>query len=244
MRKQRCSGAWPFLPYRVAACYVDPTFFPGRGFMTDRTRTPVVLPAVAAACLVLTVAASSARAQTSTSAPQATGQTSAPASTEVFARRHIDVDVGVGAHVGIKNDAPIDDDVLARFGVAAPIASFVDGELQATYLSGSDNDDDDDPTNPRPDNHRDSRWLFDAGARWYPIPHPDATARFFVQTSLSFMLNYYERDDFALGMTIGPGVRLRAGQNSGLVVRAPIVFGVENDSDAMILPSLSYFWQF
>ena len=111
-------------------------------------------------------------------------------------------------------------------------------------MSGSDNDDDDDPGNPRPDNHRDSRWLINSGVRWYPLSKPESTARFFVGTGLTFMLNYYERDDFALGMTIGPGVRLRAGKQSGLVVRAPIVFGVEHDSNAMFIPTLSYFWQF
>jgi hypothetical protein len=97
------------------------------------------------------------------------------------------------------------------------------------------------------------------GARWYPLSAPDAAVRAYLATGPVMMIDYHDNDELALGWNVGPGVRLRAGKRSGLLIRMPIVFDVEHDSnsvrdttlgthkhgrEAIIMPSLSYFFQF
>jgi len=218
--------------------------------MTFRTRTPVALPALAAALFVVNVSASSAWAQANAGAQTDTGQTAAPAVENLTHPRHVDVEVGVGAHIAIKHDAPLDDDVYADIGLAAPITDHFDAEARAGYLSGGRNE----GGGGRPQGDSKNAWLLDVGARYYPLSSPDAPVRFFIFADAVAMIDYHHGDDCALGMSVGPGVRMRAGKQSGLLVRLPFTFDVEHDSpdipdknsgrESIILPSLSYFYQF
>jgi hypothetical protein len=205
--------------------------------MTDRIRTPACLPVIAA---VLLFGASSAEAQ-APAQPVVPEQTQAPA-TPAKPKRHLDVEAGVGVHFALENDVPVDDDVYAVIGLAAPISDHFDAEFQGAYFSGSQNERLRDPlTDPEEDESIDGGH-FNTGVRWYP-QGPDASARFYLAAGASVLFDYRE-DNETLAANVGPGLRLRAGDRSGMLLRVPVMIMLEEEADPIMVPTFNLFYQF
>jgi hypothetical protein len=200
--------------------------------MSDRTRTPAIASGFAAGLLLTTALLVSSASVASAQATQ----------TKPPPVRHVDVEAGVGVHWGMANDVPIEDDLYAVLGLAAPIIDQLDAEFQAGYMTARDNDDDDNP-DERENDSRDS-WTFNTGLRWYPLTKVDARARPYLSLGTSISTDIQEGRDVQLGITTGPGVRLRAGDRSGFLVRVPVLLQIEGGTDPMLIPTVNYFFQF
>jgi hypothetical protein len=175
--------------------------------------------------------------------PAVTGQTSAPAQEKPKHVRHVDIEAGVGVHFALENDVPIDDDVYAVLGLAAPITDHFDAELQAAYFSGSENERLRDPlTDPEEDDSLDG-WHLNAGFRWYPVSSPDSAARFYLAAGTSVLFDYRQGDE-TLAANVGPGLRLRAGDRSGMLIRIPVLIMLESEADPIMVPTFNLFYQF
>jgi len=193
--------------------------------MSDRTRTPGIASGIAAALLLMST--SLAVAAEATPAPRV---------------RHVDLEAGVGVHWGMANDVPIEDDLYTGVGIAARIIDQLDGEFQLAYWTARDNDGDDSPG----DDTNDSRdgLHFNTGLRWYPMTKADTRARPFLTLGTSLITDFREHDDMQLGLTTGPGLRLRLGDRSGFTVRVPVLLEIEGGTDPMLIPTINYFFQF
>jgi hypothetical protein len=194
--------------------------------MADRTRTPALLSAIVTALVLMSAA----------------GAWAQPTPKKELPVRHVDVEAGIGVHFALENDGPVDDDVYAPLGLAIPVTDHVDGEFQAAYWSGSQN-----PRRLAPGDDPQSSldgWHFNAGFRYYPGSKPDSTARFYLAAGTSLLLDWNEKDDWTVAANLGPGVRMRAGDRSGLLLRVPVLLMMEGDINPVMIPSLSYFFQF
>ena len=197
--------------------------------MSDRTRTPAIASCVAAGLLLISA---------SFAAAQATQDKKPPP------ERHVDLEAGVGVHWALENDVPIEDDVYAGFGVAAPIIDQLDGEFQAMYWTARDNDHEDEGRPNQEDNDTRDGWHFNTGLRWYPLTKPDARVRPYLAVGTSIITDFREDDDVTLGMTAGPGIRIRVGDRSGFLVRVPVLAQIEDTADPMLIPTVNYFISF
>ena len=148
--------------------------------------------------------------------------------------RHVDIEVGVGAHIGAADETPLTDDVMAGIGVAVPVADHVDAEFNASYLSGRDF------------NTRKARDAAHAtvGFRFYPWTEPADRARFYFAVGPALLWDYRPDDDVTLAVQFGPGVRLRAGKNSGMLIRVPLAVMTDEGGDPLLIPTFNLFYQF
>ena len=194
--------------------------------MTVRTRTPAMSSALAAVFLIASASTVGAQAQ-----PQ-----EAP-------KRHLDAEIGVGVHWALANDVPIEDDLYTGLGLAAPISDHFDGELQIAYWTARDNDDDDAADDTDENEARDGIH-FNTGFRYYPGTEPDARTRFYLALGASVTTDFRDDEDATLGFTAAPGVRMRAGDRSGFLVRVPVLMQIEGGMDPMLIPTINYFYQF
>jgi len=193
--------------------------------MTERSRTVALLPAIVAV-LFLVAAASPARAEEETEPPPP---------------RHLDLEVGAGAHFGLEADVPLTDDLYTGIGLAAPISDRFDGEVQLAYFTGRE-------ANQIPQGTSQGRARdgihFNSGFRFYPGRDPNARTRFYLSLGGSFLTDYRRNEDITAGVTVGPGIRLRVGKQSGVLVRAPVFLAIEGGLDPLLLPTFNFFYQF
>ena len=161
------------------------------------------------------------------------GASAARAADEEPFSRVADLDLGVGVHWGIEESTPLNDDVIAGIGAAVGILSRLDVEGGAYYLSGRDFE---------TDSGRDAGY-FHLGLRWYPTTDPEIRTRWFISTGPAVMLDYRNDDDVTPAYYAGVGLRMRFADRAGMMLRLPVTFMVDGDTDALMLPMFSIFYQ-
>ncbi len=148
--------------------------------------------------------------------------------------RRLDVGIGAGALIGVEENLPVRDNYYAGVFAAMPLADKVDLELAGARSDGRDT----------ADGSFREIYHVTAGIRLYPKTTPDSAARVYLAVGGSAFFDLKRDDDTTLGVYLGPGVRLRAGKQSGLDVRAPLVLSGEGATNPVLLPTLSWFYQF
>lgn len=196
--------------------------------MFVRTRTAPVASLITAAFLLSVASAAGAQQQK----PAATKPT-----------RHVDLEVGPGVHFGTAKDTPIEDDFYANIGLAMPFTSRLDGEFQAGYLTARDYDGDE-PKDSDDKNDARTSWYVHAGLRGYLVGEPDAATRFYLALGPSLLTDYREDDDATAAISVGPGLRIRIGQQTGILARVPVAIMLEGDPHPLLLPTVNFFYQF
>ena len=148
--------------------------------------------------------------------------------------RNFDIGFGGGGLFGIEENLPVKDNYYAGIFSAIRLRDQLDAELGAARSEGLDT----------ADGSFREIYHATAGLRYYPMTAPDRATRFYVAFGGSVFFDLKRDDDSTLGVYLGPGVRLKAGEHSGLDFRAPLVFSGEGATNTVILPTLSWFYEF
>jgi hypothetical protein len=195
--------------------------------MSDRTSRVAFASLLAAAAVFVLASAALAEDQAAPAKPS----------------RRVDVEAGAGVHWGTAKNTPLEDDFYANIGIAVPFGSRFDGEFQAGYLTGRDNDRND--ADGEPEHEGRTGWYLGTGLRFYAVGDEDASTRYFVSAGPSVLFDYRQGDDATAAFTLTPiGFRLMLGKSSGLVLRMPIALMLESDAQPLFLPTLNYLYQF
>ena len=146
--------------------------------------------------------------------------------------RRVDVEIGGGAAITV--DADLEDRVenggQAVLNAAVEIADRWDLEL-LTGWAGLDDETDD---------SSEDVFQFGAGLRHYLTADPDKTARVFVSAGYAYF-DGFPPDDDANMFYVGPGVRMRAVERSGFLLKLPFYIR-SNDGDSLMMPTLAFFF--
>ncbi len=154
-------------------------------------------------------------------------------SQQVEARR-FDVGFGGGALFTVEEGLPLEDNYYAGLFSAVRLGDNLDLELGVARSEGRDT----------MDGSFRSIYHVTSGLRLYPKTKPDRTVRFYLSAGGSLFFDLKRDDDATFGLYLGPGLRMKAGEHSGLDFRAPLVFSAEGDTNSVLLPTLSWFYEF
>ncbi|RMF21320.1 MAG: hypothetical protein D6760_09780 [Deltaproteobacteria bacterium] len=148
--------------------------------------------------------------------------------------RNFDIGLGGGGLFGIEENLPVKDNYYAGIFSAIRLRDQFDAELSAARSEGIDT----------ADGSFREIYHATAGFRFYPMTAPDRATRFYVAFGASVFFDLKRNDDSTLGAYLGPGFRLKAGEHSGIDLRAPLVFSGEGATNTVILPTVSWFYEF
>ena len=155
-------------------------------------------------------------------------------SQDAMARR-ADAEFGVGIIVGLEatSNQPINEGIAYGAGLAFELNEDLDLEFAFTRARGRD---------PGDDSLRNA-YFTNLGLRWYPFAKHGVQARFFLGFG-GARVTGLEASTTVNAWYLAPGVRIQAGEKSGLIVRIPMVFAAEGDTNSVVLPGLSWFIEF
>jgi hypothetical protein len=155
-------------------------------------------------------------------------------------RRLLDVEGSVGAIVAAESDAPIDDNLLYGGAVAVRIIDRIDAELGLMIGDTRVNEQDS-------NSHQVVKYFY-GGFRWYPLFGRffpvEGVARPYLLFGVSGIWDLEDSDEDT-GLIYGAGIRFQPGENFGFTLKLPVVSAVTGgDSNTMLMPNFSLFWQF
>ncbi len=155
-------------------------------------------------------------------------------SDEASARR-FDVEVGGGAFITLANNqAPMNDGWYAGASGALPLSDRFD--LECALGTGRARD-------SVSDNHR-NFVQGSGGVRFYLLGKPAGRARLYWAVGGVGLSNYRRDGGADPALYTGPGVRLLAGESSGFILRLPVTYLPQHSEESIIIPSVSWFYQF
>lgn len=154
-------------------------------------------------------------------------------------RRLLDVEASVGAIVGVESDnPPVDNNLLYGGSIAIRLIDRLDAEIGMLVGDTKASDSED---------HQLVKYLYGA-ARWYPLFGRffpvDGPARPFILAGVTEFWDLEDSDEDT-GIIVGPGIRFQPGERFGFTVKLPVVVAVTGgDTNTMLLPNFSLYWQF
>jgi len=149
--------------------------------------------------------------------------------------RRFDLEVGGGAYISVSsNKAPLDDGWY--FTPAAAIQLTERFDLELAIGVGQDHD--------RVSNNVRTFISSGGGVRAYLNGKSGDIARAFMSVGGTNLHNYRRGGGNAGAAYIGPGVRLMAGESSGLIIKAPFVILPDHTNESLFIPTVSWFYQF
>lgn len=152
--------------------------------------------------------------------------------------RRVDVEAGVGFLWGLSNDVHVNDNITFGAALAVSLSDRLDLELgfqrADTHIRA-------DATNfPR---ESQSVEYFKTALRLYPTTAPDARVRPYIVAGVA-RYSGLDPGDSSYGFLIGPGIRLRAGDHTGVVISAPFITATSGDTKPVMMPNFNFFWSF
>lgn len=161
-----------------------------------------------------------------------------PAGEDTSVGRRVDVEVGVGLFWGLSNDVQLEDNVTFGTAVAIALSDRLDLELgfQRAY------------TRVRSDassfaGEAQTAEFLKTALRLYPSTKPDARVRPYIVAGVTRNTGNGPGDS-SYGFLIGPGLRLRVGDHTGVVLSAPLVTATSGATKTLMMPNLNFFWSF
>lgn len=169
----------------------------------------------------------------------------------VEAAGNADLELGLGAFIGIGNNKSVQAGAAYTAAVAVGIASHLDAEVGAT-LAKADNDTGNLPFGTSPPSEKIT--AFNAGLRFFPFSKdPKDVSRVFVMAGVGYMDGFPAKDLSTPGSRdkrggrgyIGPGLKLLVTDHAGVVLKAPFyIRSLSNRNDTAWVPTASLFWRF
>jgi len=164
---------------------------------------------------------------------------------------NVDVELGLGAFVGIGNGASIKTGAAYTAALSAGLSSRFDAEIGATFAQ-ADNETGGLPFGVSPPSEK--IWTFNAGLRFFPLSTKhDDPARLFLMGGFGYIDGFPAKNlatpgsrDLRGGMGyIGPGLKWLVTDHVGVVFKAPFfIRAFSNIDDTAWIPTASLFWRF
>ncbi len=146
--------------------------------------------------------------------------------------RRVDVEIGGGAAITVDSDL---DDVVENGGQVVLAAAVELGQRwDLEILTGWAGLDDE------TDGSSEDVYQAGIGLRHYLNADPEKTGRFFVSGGYAYFDGFLPDDDSNM-FYIGPGVRLLAGERSGIVAKGTFYIR-SNDGDSLLMPTIAFFY--
>lgn len=164
---------------------------------------------------------------------------------------NVDVEFGLGAFIGVGNDASVEAGAAYTAAVAVGLIDRLDLEIGATFAE-ADNDTGGLPFGASPP--AEQIWAYNAGLRFYPLSAKrEDTARLFVMGGFGYVDGFPAKTLTVAGSKdrrggqgyIGPGLQWLISDHVGLVFKAPFyIRSLSNRNDTAWVPTASLFWRF
>jgi hypothetical protein len=151
------------------------------------------------------------------------------------AKRRFDLEAGGGAFITLSADqAPMNDGWYIGGGGAMPLSERFDFECAVGTGRARDS---------VSNNHR-NFVQGSGGVRFYLLGKATNPARLYWSVGGVALGNYRRDGGTDPALYTGPGVRLLAGDHSGLILRLPITYLPQHSEESIMIPSVSWFYQF
>ncbi|GEM_PF-2575786 len=152
--------------------------------------------------------------------------------------RRVDVELGGGFLWGLSNDVHVNDNITYGAAVAIALSHRLDLELGFQRTDTHIRSD----AASFPDESQSVEY-FKTALRLYPSTKPDDRVRPYIVSGITHYSGL-DPGDSGYGFLLGPGIRIRAGEHSGVVLSAPFVMATSGDTKPLMLPNLNFFWSF